>query len=201
MPHDEVVGSEKQDNALDELAHVLSGTPPSTPQQQRRRAEIFGQTGSAPYAERLEQPQSSVGSETYQWKEVSVHVDSTPDAPAQRAYEMPGQPYASWRAAKGLPPTPAKGYKADRDGILREAERLICTDRNKSYGSARLSFERVAAIWSIRLGVTVTATQFTLMMNDLKADRAWNNPEHGDSWVDICGYAALGGEIALDGKG
>ena len=30
----------------------------------------------------------------------------------------------------------------------------------------------------------------------LKTVRAWGNPDHGDNWVDIAGYAACGGELA-----
>lgn len=85
--------------------------------------------------------------------------------------------------------------------ILLEAGRAVTVDRAATHGAAEDSFARIAAIWSLRLGVPVTAAQVALMMVDFKTVRAWGNPGHGDNYVDIAGYAALAGEIAAAEEG
>jgi hypothetical protein len=91
-----------------------------------------------------------------------------------------------------LPPN----YKAPETttDILEEARELIRGDRAESYGEARASFERIAALWSIYKGVTITAKDVADMMILLKISRSVTSPKH-DNWVDIIGYAALGSEL------
>ncbi len=83
-----------------------------------------------------------------------------------------------------------------RDEILAEAGRLINGDRAADYGDARRSFAAIAQIWSAILGRPVTVDDVARCMIALKLVRAVNSPEKLDSWIDIAGYAALGGEIA-----
>jgi hypothetical protein len=91
-----------------------------------------------------------------------------------------------------LPPN-YKAPEATTD-ILEEARDLIRGDRAESYGEARASFERIAALWSIYKGVTITAKDVADMMILLKISRSVTSPKH-DNWVDIIGYAALGSEL------
>ncbi len=83
-----------------------------------------------------------------------------------------------------------------RVDILLDARLAVTVDRAATHGAAEDSFARIAAIWSLRLGVEITAAQVALMMVDFKTVRAWGNPSHTDNYVDIAGYAALAGEIA-----
>lgn len=83
-----------------------------------------------------------------------------------------------------------------RSRLLREAESIITGDRQASYGDAAESFTRLAALWSTTLGATVTAEQVALCLIQLKVSRLVASPGHADSWLDVAGYAALGGEIA-----
>lgn len=83
-----------------------------------------------------------------------------------------------------------------RKQILVDAATLIDGDRAKDYGDAATSFSRVACIWSGILGMDVTPEQVAMCLAGLKLSRLAHSPNHRDSWVDICGYAALGGEIA-----
>lgn len=69
--------------------------------------------------------------------------------------------------------------------------------RHQDYGDALDSFEAIAVLWSVVLGTTVTAEQVALCQVMLKMGRLLNKPNHEDSWVDIIGYAALGGDIAM----
>lgn len=83
-----------------------------------------------------------------------------------------------------------------RSKILQTADETINGPRHDEYGSAQESFDRIAKLWSLILGHEVTAEQVSLCMIQLKLARLIHSPDHADSWVDICGYAALGGEIA-----
>jgi hypothetical protein len=89
-----------------------------------------------------------------------------------------------------------------RSDILNAADHAVTVDRAATHGALEDSFAAIAAIWSVRLGVTVTPAQVALLMVDLKTVRAWSNPGHADNWIDLAGYAACGGELALtDSKG
>ena len=99
------------------------------------------------------------------------------------------------------PPTVPGGFFYERatmkrSEILAKAEQAVTVDRAATHGDVENSFATLAAIWSVRLGVSITPAQATIMMIDLKTVRAWTNPTHADSWVDCAGYAACGGEVA-----
>lgn len=83
-----------------------------------------------------------------------------------------------------------------RSEILEAAHQAVTADRAATHGEAEDSFSQIAAIWSARLGVPITAAQVAILLVDLKTVRAWGNPIHADNWVDIAGYAACGGEVA-----
>lgn len=87
-----------------------------------------------------------------------------------------------------------------RADILSTASACVVTDRQATHGAPENSFASIAAVWSARLGVTVTPAQVCILMADLKSCRAWNNPGHADNWIDLAGYAACGGELATEGR-
>jgi|TARA_R110000751_G_scaffold278522_2_gene380843 hypothetical protein len=80
-----------------------------------------------------------------------------------------------------------------REEILSTAAELINGDRDRDYGDAHKNFQDVARLWSVILETEITEQQFVLCMIMLKAARLMKT-DHEDSWVDLCGYAALGGE-------
>ncbi len=81
-----------------------------------------------------------------------------------------------------------------RGDILAHARELTEGDRNQQYGDPYPEYRRLAAIWGARLGIKIEAHQAALMMADLKANRLWDNPDHGDSPVDGAAYFAIAGE-------
>ena len=83
--------------------------------------------------------------------------------------------------------------------FLKTAEELINGPRAKEYGPARKNHERIAQIWSIILEQEITPEQVVACMVGLKLARLSEDITKDDSWVDIIGYAALGGEIINDG--
>ena len=86
-----------------------------------------------------------------------------------------------------------------RDEILSAAAKIVTQDRNSTYGGPERSFETIAQLWAIHLGYKVTASDVAIMMALLKIARLSANPAHADSWIDLAGYAACGGEVSLTG--
>jgi len=92
-----------------------------------------------------------------------------------------------------------------RSELLKEAERIITQERNKSYGEPDEDFQRIAAI-ADGMGFRFTAGEITrhltgsdvaLFMICLKLSRLGWMSTHQDSWMDIAGYAACGFETAV----
>lgn len=84
----------------------------------------------------------------------------------------------------------------NRATILDSAKQAVTQDRQATHGQPENTFGAIAAVWSARLGVTITPAQVCILLVDLKTCRAWQNPAHQDSWVDVAGYAACGGELS-----
>ena len=80
--------------------------------------------------------------------------------------------------------------------ILEKADEFISASRDEIYGDPARNHERIAEMWSAILGIDVKAEEVALCMIAVKMSRLCQTPQHEDSWVDIAGYAALGGEIA-----
>jgi len=89
-----------------------------------------------------------------------------------------------------------------RKDFLDTAEGLINGPRAKEYGPAKLNHQRIADIWSIllakKLSSEITPEEVVACMVGLKLARLAEDTSKDDSWVDIIGYAALGGEIIND---
>lgn len=82
-----------------------------------------------------------------------------------------------------------------KNDILDNAKNIINGERQGTYGNAEDSFYRIAAFWSTYLGKDITSEDVAAMMVLLKVARISSGVYKEDNWVDICGYAALGGEI------
>jgi hypothetical protein len=83
-----------------------------------------------------------------------------------------------------------------RKAILQQAIDLTHGDRNKNYGAPLVNHQRIAAIWSVILGVEVTPSQVALCMVGVKIARLVATPDHLDSFIDGAAYMAIAGEIA-----
>ena len=84
-----------------------------------------------------------------------------------------------------------------RPEILDEAKRCVCGQREQDYGSPERNFERIADLWNAYLGKnTVDSVDVAMMLALLKVARIKSGTGTGDSFVDLAGYAACGGEIA-----
>lgn len=87
-----------------------------------------------------------------------------------------------------------------REECLEVAAACVLKDRNVTYGSPEDSFTKIARGWSALKGVEFTAAEVSLMMAWLKIVRAFDNPGHTDSFVDLAGYAACAAECAAAGS-
>jgi hypothetical protein len=86
-----------------------------------------------------------------------------------------------------------------RTELLTQADSIINGQRNELYGKPKDSFKLIAEYWSTYLQYPVTSVDVALMMTLLKVARLAETPTHHDSYVDILGYTALAGEMALTG--
>lgn len=82
-----------------------------------------------------------------------------------------------------------------RNAVLATAGDLINGDRASDYGDAYENHMRIAQMWGAILKQEITPQHVAMMMIALKLSRLANQPTHTDSWIDICGYGALGGEF------
>lgn len=87
-----------------------------------------------------------------------------------------------------------------RDEILEIAKTLISGDRAEDYGDAADSFKSISRLWTAYLDVAVSPMDVANMMMLLKLSRSQTSPNKEDTWVDICGYAALAGEMMTNGN-
>jgi|TARA_R110000744_G_scaffold59596_2_gene123874 hypothetical protein len=85
---------------------------------------------------------------------------------------------------------PKEQQKDPGVAMLIEAADTV-RQRQKVYGPMQGNMARTAALWTPILGVSVAPWQVAACMITLKIARLVETPEHGDSTVDIAGYAAV----------
>lgn len=71
--------------------------------------------------------------------------------------------------------------------IATEAVSLVTSDRQASYGHPSQNFSDTAKLWSVVLGIEVTAQQVALCMVQVKIAREIHAPKR-DNLVDTVGY-------------
>lgn len=110
---------------------------------------------------------------------------------------------------------------SSRSDILDQAKKCVCGQREQDYGTPESNFQLIADLWNgylgnnlskekrdfeKELGIThdhkelsvpweISATDVAMMMALMKIARIRNGGGSGDSFVDLAGYAACGGEI------
>ena len=89
-----------------------------------------------------------------------------------------------------------------KEEILAEASRIISKDRNLSHGDAFQNHAEIAEFWNIYLDkklqpmASITAEDVALMMVLMKISRNTQGKKNNlDNFIDMCGYAAIAGEI------
>lgn len=93
----------------------------------------------------------------------------------------------------------------DRRTVLETAIKTICQDRQDQYGNPENNFQTIAELWTTYLraadvikvhsDAAVMPHDVAAMMCLLKLARVATGSAKLDNWVDLAGYAALGGEM------
>ena len=89
-----------------------------------------------------------------------------------------------------------------KEEILKRAKDLISGDRNDTHGDAFQNHAEIAEFWNIFLDkklqpmANITAEDVALMMVLMKISRNNQGKKSNiDNFIDMCGYAAIAGEI------
>ena len=83
----------------------------------------------------------------------------------------------------------------DRKEILEEAINLTCGERDSVYGDPFINHLRISRGWEVILGTEVSPAEVALCLAWLKIARLVETPDHLDSYIDLCAYGAIAGEI------
>ena len=95
-------------------------------------------------------------------------------------------------------------HKLTRADILHAAEKCVCGQREQDYSTPEDNFKAIAELWEAYLNkactrgvnVRVEAKDIAVMMALLKIARIAGGSGTRDSFIDLAGYAACGGECA-----
>jgi len=89
-----------------------------------------------------------------------------------------------------------------KEEILKRAKDLISGDRNDTHGDAFQNHAEIAEFWNIFLDkklkpmASISAEDVALMMVLMKISRNNQGKKNNlDNFIDMCGYAAIAGEI------
>lgn len=86
-----------------------------------------------------------------------------------------------------------------RESVLDAAKRCVCGDREQDYGSPEDNFAVIAALWTAYTGTDITPKDVAMMMALLKIARAKAGSKP-DTYIDLAGYAACGGELEANNR-
>lgn len=89
-----------------------------------------------------------------------------------------------------------RSEEMNRKEILAKAEQCVNGQREQDYGTPESNFGLIAELWSAYLNTDVHPVDVAMMMALLKIARIRSGGGTGDSFVDLAGYAACGGELA-----
>lgn len=102
--------------------------------------------------------------------------------------------------------TSEKKETTTRADILDKAKQCVCQDRNDQYGEPEESLGAIAEFWETFLrrkkdvDIKISAEDASAMMVLFKIARTTTGKPKIDSWIDMAGYAACGGELQLRGS-
>ena len=97
-----------------------------------------------------------------------------------------------------------------RREILEAAAAIVTQDREEQYGKAEDNFGLIAELWASYMrarccapgaDIDICPEDVGIMMALLKIARIATGQPKSDNYVDLAGYAACAGEIAMGGNG
>jgi hypothetical protein len=164
-----------------------------------KEEKIWAYKVKHPEASNSEIAKATKTSYGYVWK--LMKKVGTPKEVLERGYLMNSQPVDQAAGITDIEPdwVDVPRETVSRQKILDEALKKIEGERHEEYGDAAENFDRIAGYWNAHLGLNnfITPRDVSAMMVLLKISRLHGDgPKDVDTYVDICGYAAIGGEIA-----
>ena len=97
----------------------------------------------------------------------------------------------------------------NREEILKTAIEIVTKDRQNTYGEPENNFDIAAQLIGAYVNAAcingtdydfcITEEDVAAMMILMKVARISSDKQHLDSWLDVIGYGACGGEIATKG--
>lgn len=78
---------------------------------------------------------------------------------------------------------------------MTDIDKLI-KEKGEDYGEPLSFFSKLAIIYSEMIGKHISTNQVVAMFMVMKSLRAFNNPDHIDSFLDAMGYSKIGLDIA-----
>src|SRR5690606_7251043 len=92
-----------------------------------------------------------------------------------------------------------------KEKLIEQAYTVVTGERQQAYGSPKDNLTVTAAIWSAQLSRIltrpITPGEVAQLMVGLKLARLVQSPDHVDSWRDVIGWGAVGGEVSIpEGK-
>lgn len=98
----------------------------------------------------------------------------------------------------------------NRSELLEQAEKIVNGHREDEYGSPERNFQTIAQLWGAYINAAcingkdydfcITEEDVAALMILMKVARISSDKQHLDSWIDVIGYGACGGEIATGGS-
>lgn len=89
----------------------------------------------------------------------------------------------------------------ERGMILDKAKETINGARQDAYGNPEDSFAAIAKLWTAYTGIEFTPHGVAMMMTLLKVARIKGGAGSEDSYIDLCGYAALAADMWRQERG
>lgn len=86
-----------------------------------------------------------------------------------------------------------------RNAVLDEIRKLVCADRQKTYGDAEDNFRDIADLLNVvlrkKLRTELDSLDVALISCCIKLSRCGKSPRHIDNLVDLAGYGVCGAGI------
>ena len=79
--------------------------------------------------------------------------------------------------------------------ICREAAHLVGGDRETQHGNKMNNMRNIADLWSVYLGIPISAEQHAWMMVLMKCARTKTGAHNLDDYIDAAGYAGCAAEV------
>lgn len=79
---------------------------------------------------------------------------------------------------------------------LMRAAKMVTHDRQEQHGDPAVNLRNIGDLWTMYLDTPINSKDVAIMMVLLKVARTQSGEHNPDDYVDMCGYAAIAGQLA-----